>query len=305
MTTTSKTVAATTPQAPNQRAARMPDQGGRHQLADEHQQQDRVEEALGVLDQPDQRPWPRAGRRPPGAMALARLVRTRLVSARASTAETASRTTTTTMQDHVGSAVNERGRRPARRWRPVTSAAPVEAGQQLALAPLHPLGLLVVLVVHARAGGGCRGRRAGRSRRRRSRRARRRCGRPPPGRRPRRRAGGMATSSGSIDAGPGPALVGRAAAAARARRRWGRRARRSGPSSPRNRSLQLGDGRLVDEEQRHLDVVRRPPRPRARSGPAPTQRSMSTGWSDCSSAAKTSSGSPARPSGVGARVARS
>ena len=100
MTTISKTVAAMHPQAPNQ-SARMPDQGGHHQLADEHQQQDRVEEALGVLDQPHQHLAPR---RPSStrAMALARLMRTRLVSARASSGRDARRSTTTTDEDPVG-----------------------------------------------------------------------------------------------------------------------------------------------------------------------------------------------------------
>ena len=60
MTTISNTVAAATPQAPNQLWARMPDQGGHHQLADEDQQQDRVEEALGVLGEADQHLGPAA-----------------------------------------------------------------------------------------------------------------------------------------------------------------------------------------------------------------------------------------------------
>ena len=54
ITTISNTVAATTPHAPNQCAARMPTKVADDQLADEHQQQHRVEEALRVLDQPDQ-----------------------------------------------------------------------------------------------------------------------------------------------------------------------------------------------------------------------------------------------------------
>ena len=38
----------------------MPDQGGHHQLADQHQQQHRVEEALGVLGEADQHLGPAA-----------------------------------------------------------------------------------------------------------------------------------------------------------------------------------------------------------------------------------------------------
>ena len=60
MTTISKTVATTTPQAPNQSRGHDADQGGHHQLADQHQQQHRVEEALGVLDEPEQHLGPAA-----------------------------------------------------------------------------------------------------------------------------------------------------------------------------------------------------------------------------------------------------
>ena len=50
MTTTSKT-APREPRCPEQVLGQHPDQGGRHQLADQHQKQDRVEELLGVLDE--------------------------------------------------------------------------------------------------------------------------------------------------------------------------------------------------------------------------------------------------------------
>ena len=58
MTTISNTVAATTPQAPNQLRGQDADQGGHHQLADQHQQEHRVEEPLRVLGEADQHPGP-------------------------------------------------------------------------------------------------------------------------------------------------------------------------------------------------------------------------------------------------------
>ncbi len=97
MTTISNTVAATTPQAPNQSAARIPTR-----VATTSWQMSTIR-STGL-----RKPWgfsvsrsrTLAPRRPSStrAIALARLVRTRLVSARASRAETPSRTTTTTMR---------------------------------------------------------------------------------------------------------------------------------------------------------------------------------------------------------------
>ena len=67
ITTISKTVAATTPQAPNQRTARMPTRVATTSWQIEHQEQHRVEEPLGVLGEPDQDLGARAGRRRPGS----------------------------------------------------------------------------------------------------------------------------------------------------------------------------------------------------------------------------------------------
>ena len=105
MTTISKTVAATTPQAPNSCEARMPTR-----VATTSWQMS-TSSSTGL-----RKPWGSsvrrsstlAPRRPSStrAMALARLMRTRLVSARASTAEAAS-STTTTMTRTTSLGVNE------------------------------------------------------------------------------------------------------------------------------------------------------------------------------------------------------
>ena len=60
-------------------------EGGGDQLADQHEQQDRVEEVGGVLDQAGQLPVRRGSSRPPGTCPPIRFIRTRLVSAIAST----------------------------------------------------------------------------------------------------------------------------------------------------------------------------------------------------------------------------
>ena len=63
ITTISKTVADHDADRAQPLLGQHADQGGRHQLADEDEQQDRVQEPLGVLDQPDERPAPRGGDR--------------------------------------------------------------------------------------------------------------------------------------------------------------------------------------------------------------------------------------------------
>ena len=82
-------------------------------------------------------------------LALILLIRTRLVSAMASTPEPASSTAMTTMRMASSASkpdvAKQRGHR--RRSRPL--ADPVEAVEQLLLERLHPLGLGVLLVVHA------------------------------------------------------------------------------------------------------------------------------------------------------------
>ena len=110
-----------------------------------------------------------------------------------------------------------------------------------------------------RAGAAARGRRAAPSRRRTA---------------PRARSALRAATAGQIDhvaeqdqrARARPSCPGRcrrrraSARSGPARPRWGRRARRSGPVLPRNRSFSVGDGVLVDEEQRDLGLPFTPSR---------------------------------------------
>ena len=105
MITISNTVAATTPQAPNQSAARIPTRVATTSWQISTIRRTGLRKPCGFSVR---RRSTLAPRRPSStrALALARLVRTRLVSARASSAETPSRTTTTTKRT-PSTAVNE------------------------------------------------------------------------------------------------------------------------------------------------------------------------------------------------------
>ena len=141
------------------------DQGGHHQLADQHEQQDRVEEALGVLGEADAAPWPRAGRPRPGPAPWPGSCGPGWSRPGPAPAEAASRTTTTTSSTRsVGVKDLVASRRGARRG---SRDRVVVASQQLLLASLHPLGLLRRPRGPCRADGGSRGRPAAPSRRRR------------------------------------------------------------------------------------------------------------------------------------------
>ena len=162
------------PEAPEPPPARTPDQGGRDQLADEHQQEDRVQEPLGVLDQAHQRRAPRRLRRR-GATWPSPGVRTRLVSARARRPET-------DQQHHDDGDQRSSRRAGSAGGGDHGTASPVAAGSGQrpgGSGPAAPararsirLGLRVDLVVHARAGAAGRARPAAPSRRRPSPRAR-------------------------------------------------------------------------------------------------------------------------------------
>ncbi len=163
--------------------------------------------------------------------------------------------------------------------------------EQLALAGLHRAASSALGVVHARARAARRARRAARSRRRACRRDRARCAPRPPGTRPRRRA---------------------AAGSRRDRARRGRARRErvvhgpdrvsvdrerehvGGPSCAHEPLVQLGDGRLVDEQHRQLGVRPVPLRPASTASASALHRAMSTGTSFCSSATNTS-GLPSSP----------
>ena len=146
ITTTSKTMPSTTPQRAEEVLGHDADQGGRDQLADQDQQQDRVEEVGRVLDQPGQLA---------GAAALLVDQRLGLDPAHAHEARLGHGQHARAGQEHdddddedgvLGLEARRRQERGARS-RPRTD--PVEALQQLLLERLHPFGLGVLLVVHA------------------------------------------------------------------------------------------------------------------------------------------------------------
>ena len=227
------------------------DQGGGHQVAQQHQQQDRVEEPLGVLDQREQLP---------GAP--------RLSSARV-------RALTRLMR--VRPSRPWRGRRPSRSGRDdappshqhapslltgllrpvVTAGSPMFGGSgRAAPAPVAPWPR----PPRRRrgpcpAGAGCRAPPAAPSRRRRCRRGRGVAARRPPGTRPRRPAGrGTSAGSGSV-ARPGPERVGRAARPRRVVLVDGEGQHVGGAFLAEEALVQLGHGVLVDEQHRQLGVA--------------------------------------------------
>ena len=119
------------------------DQGGHHQLADEHQEEDRVEESLGVLGEPDQDLGA-----PPALVGQA----LGLGPAHPHQGGLGQG------QDGRGDQQDRHGDRRTMSSGPKVVAVimrgveqrghPVEAVEQLLLPPFHPLGLLVDLVVH-------------------------------------------------------------------------------------------------------------------------------------------------------------
>ena len=284
ITTISKTVAATTPQAPNHRTARMPDQGGHHQLADQHQQEDRVEEALGVLGEAHQH------LRPPLAVVGQALG---LGPSGADERRLGQRQQRRGgQQDHDDDGQDDvlggerRGRGEIRHSAAAGSSSgadPVEAVEQLLLAALHPLGLLVDLVVHAQevqdpvdhqqgdlvveghavlhgvdGGDGRADDHVAQQQ-------------VPARSVPRWRRGPSLPRPGTGRSG-------------RSRPRWGTTGRPSGPALSRKRSLRAAmDGSSMKSSDTSVSAVIPSASRTARASAA--QRSTATGWSDCSSAA--------------------
>ncbi len=251
ITTISKTVAATTPQAPNQSEARMPTRVATTSWQTSTSRSTGLRNPCGISVR---RASTRAPRRPSStrARALARLMRTRLVSARASTAEAASSTTTTTIRtksagvnDRVASSTSVGG---------VTAPGGDSGRAAAARGAPSARPRLVLVVVHAEQmedpvddqqrhlvveGDPVLGGVPGGHRRADHHVAEQE---------------GRRVSVLVVRPGPGAALVGRAASPAGARPRWGRPGRRSAPAS-RGTAVQRGDGVLVDEEQGHLGVA--------------------------------------------------
>ena len=286
MTTISKTVAATTPQAPNQLAARMPTSVATTSWQISTSSRTGLRKPCGFSTS---RTRTLAPRRPSStrAMALARLVRTRLVSARARSGRDAERGApprATRRRDERGrdrrSVSGQRWTEPVPRHRcardrPVTRP-PGRTGQQLLLAPLHPLGLVVDLVVHAEeveeavhdqqgdlvveadpvldgvAGG--------------HRRADDHVA----------RGGSAGRVSASMEPGPVPPSSGDRPPRSDSSS-MGKDSTSVGPLLAEEALVERGDGGLVDEEERHLGVAHRRPRRRAPSGPATTTARRSPG----------------------------
>ena len=246
ITTTSKTAPTSTPRPPRRCSATTPTRVAETSWQIEHQQQDGVEELGRVLDQPGQlaRPAPL-------------LVDQRLgldpVHAHQAGLGQGQHARGGQQDDDDDDEDDVLGVEARRRRSTLGPGRPVEAGEQLLLERLHPLGLGVVLVVHAeqvqepvhdqqrhlvleatpRARPRCGPPRPGRSRRRRAASAR-----PPRATTP----GPLPPRSGERPVGPGSSSMGKDRTSV-------------GPLLPRNCSLQRGDGILVDEEERHLGLA--------------------------------------------------
>ncbi len=177
MTTISKTTATATPQAPNHWAARMPTRVATTSWQTSTTRRTGLRKPWGfsVSRTRSRAPrWPSSAR----PIALARLMRTRLVSARARTADAKQQEDNDDEQGDV-----HRSERPGGDEAQLPVMDRAGGSGRGAVAPAAPC----VLPPHRRHGpcpadGGCRARRAGRPRHRRSPRGRPRCGRPPSGR---------------------------------------------------------------------------------------------------------------------------
>ena len=211
------------------------DEGGRHQLADEHQQQDRVQERLGVLDQPHQPARRRAGaRRERQRLGLARARRgwsrpgPGAPSRRAGPRSRRRGSTSVVPKCPVANTADGHG--VAATERPGGSGPAAPARGAPSSRPRRPRR------GPSRAGAAGRARPAAPPRRRRLTRARRRCAPPPTGTPPRRRGGSARRLvARAAAAGPGAALVG-GPPAGLGLLVDGEGEHVGGPASPRNRS---------------------------------------------------------------------
>ena len=225
-----------------------------------------------------------APRRPSStrAMALARLIRTRLVSARASRAEAASSTTTTTEQHHVAGGEGAGGR-SARRGRAVTRPRGSSGSSSCcSRRSIRSASSSTSWSMPSRWRMPCTTSRAISSSKV-----------TPCSTALRAATAGQITTSpsrssrpvsASMDAGSGATLVGRSPAAVRPRPRWGRRGRRSGPACRGTaRSARRWSASSTNSSETSVSLDDPLGLQHRRASCA--HRSTATGWSACSSAA--------------------
>ena len=153
---------------------------------------------------------------------------------------------------------------------------------------------------HGRARGGRRARRAARARRRGCRRGRAPCASATAGQTTTSpSSSGMSSGSGGGAVGPGAAGVGPSDQLDQRRRRSGTTSTSVGPVVAHEPLVQLGDRRLVDEQQRQLGVAPHALGERAPPRPARAQRATSTGDARPARRRTNTSSSPSPPTGAG------
>ena len=220
----------------------------------EQHQQHRVEEPLGVLDQPQQRAG-LAGRCPrPAPAPSTSVMRVSAVSATARNAGDDEQHRRRRSAAHDRTSSNSVARvTTAPAGSPPALGQPVVRVEQLSLAGAASRPPPRGRRGPCRARAARRARRAARSRRRRCRRGPARCARRPPGTPRRRRA--ATDSSGSGSARSGPARPRRATARLDESSSIGNASTSVGPSCVHEPLVELGDRRLVDEQQRQLGLA--------------------------------------------------
>ena len=177
--------------------------------------------------------------------------------------------------------------RPMRRQSTIRSAGGLGDAwsQQLALLGLHEPRPRRARRGPCRAGAAGRARPGGRARPRRCRRAQERCGGRRPGRSPRRRAGSGASSGSGVEPGPVPPESGDRPLSAGSSS-MGKARTSVGPSLPRKREFRSAMA-ASSTNRSDTSVSPRTPSSARTASASLIQRRVSTGWADCSSAAKT------------------